>query len=36
MDKAVGSVDYRIIYGIFDEIILVNVIDLGHRMDIYE
>ncbi len=28
--------DYRIIYDIFDEELLVNVIDLGHRKDIYE
>ena len=28
--------DYRIIYDIFDEILLVDVIDLGHRKDIYE
>lgn len=27
--------DYRIIYEIFDEILLVEVIDLGHRKDIY-
>ena len=28
--------DYRIIYHIFDEILLVDVIDVGHRKDIYE
>ena len=28
--------DYRIIYDIFDDLLLVNVIDLGHRKDIYE
>jgi mRNA interferase RelE/StbE len=28
--------DYRIIYDIFDDILLVDVIDLGHRKDIYE
>lgn len=28
--------DYRIIYDIFDHILLVDVIDLGHRRDIYE
>jgi len=28
--------DYRIIYEIFDNILLVDVIDLGHRKDIYE
>ena len=28
--------DYRIIYDIFDEILIVDVIDLGHRKDIYE
>lgn len=28
--------DYRIIYDIFDDILQVNVIDLGHRKDIYE
>jgi len=27
---------YRIIYDIFDDILLVDVIDLGHRKDIYE
>jgi mRNA interferase RelE/StbE len=28
--------DYRIIYEIFDDILLIDVIDLGHRKDIYE
>ena len=28
--------DYRIIYEIADDILLVDVIDLGHRKDIYE
>ena len=28
--------DYRIIYDIFDVVLLVDVIDLGHRKDIYE
>lgn len=28
--------DYRIIYDIFDDALLVDVIDLGHRKDIYE
>ena len=28
--------DYRIIYDIFDHVLLVDVIDLGHRKDIYE
>lgn len=28
--------DYRIIYDIFDDILTVDVIDLGHRKDIYE
>ncbi len=28
--------DYRIIYDIFDNILLVNVIDLGHRKGIYD
>jgi len=28
--------DYRIIYDIFDYILQVDVIDLGHRKDIYE
>ena len=28
--------DYRIIYDIFDDILTVEVIDLGHRKDIYE
>jgi mRNA interferase RelE/StbE len=28
--------DYRIIYDIFDEELLIDVIDLGHRRDIYK
>ena len=28
--------NYRIIYEIFDEILLIDVIDLGHRKDIYD
>lgn len=28
--------DYRIIYEVFDNILLVDVINLGHRKDIYE
>ena len=28
--------DYRIIYDIFDTVLLVEVIDMGHRKDIYE
>lgn len=28
--------DYRIIYDIFDDVLLVAVIDLGHRKDICE
>jgi mRNA interferase RelE/StbE len=28
--------NYRIIYDIFDDVLLVDVIDLGHRKDIYE
>lgn len=28
--------DYRIIYDIFDNILTVDVIELGHRKDIYE
>ncbi len=28
--------DYRIIYDIFDDVLLVEVIDLGHRKEIYE
>jgi mRNA interferase RelE/StbE len=28
--------DYRVIYEIFDSTLLVDVIDLGHRRDIYE
>jgi len=27
--------DYRIIYEIFDNILIVDVIDIGHRKDIY-
>lgn len=28
--------DYRVIYEIFDKILLIDVVDLGHRKDIYE
>jgi mRNA interferase RelE/StbE len=28
--------DYRIIYDIFDKELLIDVIDLGHRRDIYK
>ena len=28
--------DYRIIYDIYDDVLLVDVIDLGHRRDIYD
>ena len=28
--------DYRIIYDVFDDILQVDVIDLGHRKDIYQ
>ena len=28
--------DYRIIYDIFDDILTIDIIDLGHRKDIYE
>jgi mRNA interferase RelE/StbE len=28
--------DYRIIYDILDDILLIDVIDLGHRKDIYD
>lgn len=28
--------DYRIIYEIFDKILLIDVINLGHRKDIYD
>lgn len=28
--------DYRIIYEIFDDILLIDVINLGHRKNIYE
>jgi len=28
--------DYRIIYEIFDTVLLIEVIDLGHRKEIYE
>jgi mRNA interferase RelE/StbE len=35
--KLIGRVaDYRIIYDILDDVLLVEVIDLGHRKDIYE
>ena len=28
--------NYRIIYEIFDDILLIDIINLGHRKDIYE
>ena len=28
--------NYRVIYEIFDEVLLIDVIDLGHRKEIYE
>jgi mRNA interferase RelE/StbE len=28
--------DYRVIYEIFDNVLLIEVIDLGHRKDIYD
>lgn len=28
--------DYRIIYHIFDQELLIDVVDLGHRKDIYD
>ncbi|MDZ7970480.1 MAG: type II toxin-antitoxin system RelE/ParE family toxin [Nostoc sp. DedSLP03] len=28
--------DYRVIYDIFDDVLLVNVIDVGHRSKIYK
>jgi mRNA interferase RelE/StbE len=28
--------DYRIIYNIFDNILTIDVVNLGHRKDIYE
>jgi len=28
--------DYRVIYEIFDDVMLVDVINLGHRKDIYD
>lgn len=28
--------DYRVIYEIFDNILLIQVVDLGHRKDIYD
>jgi len=28
--------DYRIIYDVFDDILLIEVIELGHRKDIYK
>jgi mRNA interferase RelE/StbE len=31
----VRSGDYRIIYEIFDSVLLINVVALGHRKDIY-
>ena len=31
----IKSGDYRIIYEIFDEVLLIEVVALGHRKDIY-
>lgn len=28
--------DYRVIYEVFDRILLVDIINMGHRKDIYE
>jgi mRNA interferase RelE/StbE len=28
--------DYRIIYDIFDDVLVIDVIDLGHRKEIYD
>jgi len=28
--------DYRIIYDVYDDVLIVNVIDLGHRKGIYQ
>ena len=28
--------DYRIIYEIFEDVLLIEIVDLGHRKDIYE
>lgn len=28
--------DYRIIYDVFDDVLIVNVIALGHRKDVYD
>ena len=28
--------DYRVIYDIFDDLLLIDIIDLGHRKSIYE
>ena len=28
--------NYRVIYEIFDNVLLVNVVDIGHRKDIYD
>jgi len=28
--------DYRIIYDILDDMLIINVVDLGHRKNIYE
>ncbi|MEJ6487069.1 type II toxin-antitoxin system RelE/ParE family toxin [Nostoc punctiforme UO1] len=28
--------DYRVIYDIFDDILLVNIIDIGHRSKVYK
>ncbi|WP_269221629.1 hypothetical protein [Flavobacterium sp. IMCC34518] len=28
--------DYRVIYEIFEDVLLIEVVDLGHRKDIYD
>lgn len=28
--------DYRVIYDIFDDILLVSVVEIGHRSDVYK
>jgi mRNA interferase RelE/StbE len=35
-DDRIRVGNYRVIYEIFDNVLLIDVIDLGHRQEIYE